>query len=126
MTGKPLTLLAAILMMATVNSIAEVPRPEHPRPDMFRENWMTLNGEWQFEIDRAADGENRGLTSGKDLNSKIIVPFCPESKLSGIGLGNSERLKDVWYRRMFEVPATMKGKRILLNSSAWAFFFEKR
>ncbi|OGV57542.1 MAG: hypothetical protein A2283_23275 [Lentisphaerae bacterium RIFOXYA12_FULL_48_11] len=115
MTGKPLTLLAAILMMATVNSIAEVPRPEHPRPDMFRENWMTLNGEWQFEIDRAADGENRGLTSGKDLNSKIIVPFCPESKLSGIGLGNSERLKDVWYRRMFEVPATMKGKRILLH-----------
>ena len=114
MTGKTLIGLA-ILIITAVGSLAEVPRPEHPRPDMFRENWLTLNGEWQFEIDRAADGDSRGLNSGKDLNSKIIVPFCPESKLSGIGLGNSERLKDVWYRRIFEVPASMKGKRVRMH-----------
>jgi len=105
----------AVLVTGVFNSLAEVPRPEHPRPDLFRENWMTLNGEWQFEIDRAADGESRGLTYGTDLNSKIIVPFCPESKLSGIGLGNTERLKDVWYRRMFEVPPAMKGKRVRMH-----------
>jgi hypothetical protein len=80
--------MVALSLMAHVAS-AEVPRPEHPRPDLCRENWMTLNGEWQFEIDKAADGESRGLTYGKDLNSKIIVPFCPESKLSGLGLGNT-------------------------------------
>jgi hypothetical protein len=100
-------------MGAGTITLADVPRPEHPRPDMFRGNWLTLNGEWQFEIDDAADGEARGLVSGKDLNSKIVVPFCPESKLSGIG--HYGIMKNVWYRRSFEVPATMKGQRVLLH-----------
>jgi hypothetical protein len=92
---------------------ATVPRPEHPRPDAFRENWLTLNGEWQFEIDQSGNGEARGLTSGQEFGAKIIVPFCPESKLSGVehyGL-----MKNVWYRRMFDVPGGMKGKRIRLH-----------
>ena len=110
-----LTALAAVLIAGTCSALAEVPRPEHPRPDLCRDNWMTLNGQWQFEIDKAADGESRGLTHGKDLNAKIIVPFCPESKLSGIGLGNSERLKNVWYRRLFELPPAMQGKRVRLH-----------
>ena len=91
---------------------AAVPRAEHPRPDAQRDNWMTLNGRWQFEIDRAGDGESRGLVSGKDLAATIVVPFCPESKLSGLGLGNSDYFTHVWYRRMLELPAAMKGKRI--------------
>ncbi len=105
----------AVLMTGVFTATAEVPRPEHPRPDLCRENWMTLNGEWQFEIDKAADGEARGLTYGKDLNAKITVPFCPESKLSGIGLGNTEKLKNVWYRRLFELPAAMQGKRVRIH-----------
>ncbi len=92
---------------------ADVPRAEHPRPDAFRTNWTTLNGEWQFEIDDHADGEARGLTSGKDLNARITVPFCPESKLSGIG--HYGIMKHVWYRRAFEVPAAMRGQRVLLH-----------
>ena len=107
--------VAAALTNGAFTMAAEVPRPEHPRPDLCRDNWLTLNGEWQFEIDKAADGEARCLTYGKDLNAKILVPFCPESKLSGLGLGNTERLKDVWYRRMLEVPTAMKGKRIRLH-----------
>jgi beta-galactosidase/beta-glucuronidase len=110
-----LVVVVVILITAAFNSSADLPRPEHPRPDLFRENWMTLNGEWQFEIDKAADGEARGLIYGKDLNSKITVPFCPESKLSGLGLGNTQKLKDVWYRRMFEVPGGMKGKRVRIH-----------
>ena len=105
----------AVVMAGVFNASAEVPRPEHPRPDLCRENWMTLNGEWQFEIDKAADGEARGLTYGKDLNAKITVPFCPESKLSGLGLGNTEKLKNVWYRRMVELPPAMQGKRVRLH-----------
>jgi hypothetical protein len=124
MTMNPtviLTAALAVMMTGVFNASAEVPRAEHPRPDMFRENWMTLNGEWQFEIDKAADGESRGLIYGKDLNSKIIVPFCPESKLSGLGLGNTEKLKDVWYRRTFEVPSAMKGKRVRIHFGAVDF-----
>ena len=55
------------LWLACPIANAEVPRPEHPRPDAFRENWLSLNGPWQFEIDKAGDGEARGLISGKDL-----------------------------------------------------------
>ena len=106
---------AAVILAMSCGARAEVPRPEHPRPDALRDNWMTLNGEWQFENDEAGDGEARGLTSGKDLGSKIVVPFCPESKLSGLGLGNSQYLTNLWYRRTFELPAAMKGKRILLH-----------
>lgn len=104
-TGLPFALAAR----------ADLPRSEHPRPDAVRENWLNLNGEWQFEIDKAGDGEDRGLNSGQDLNAKILVPFCPESKLSGLGLGNSEYFKNVWYRRMFELPTAMKGQRIRLH-----------
>ena len=93
-----------------------IPRPEHPRPDFEREGWLNLNGEWQFEIDGAGNGEHRGLTSGKDLARKILVPFCPESKLSGIG--HTEFMADVWYRRFFEVPSAMRGKRLLLHFGA--------
>lgn len=105
--------LVAASLVGADRASADVPRPEHPRPDAFRDNWLTLNGPWQFEIDKNGDGEARGLISGKDLASKINVPFCPESKLSGIG--NTEIMKNVWYRRMFEVPDAMKGKRILLH-----------
>ena len=105
----------AVITMASFSMLAEVPRPEHPRPDFYRENWMTLNGEWQFAVDRKADGESRGLISGKGLDSKILVPFCPESQLSGLGLGNNERLTNVWYSREFAVPPTMKGKRVRIH-----------
>lgn len=104
---------ALLLALHFTAHAASVPRPEHPRPDAFRSNWATLNGEWQFEIDQAGDGARRGLTSGKDLAMKITVPFCPESKLSGIG--HYDKMTNVWYRRTFEVPAEMKGRRVRLH-----------
>ncbi len=108
-----IALVAFVCLMAAV--MADVPRPEHPRPDAVRENWLTLNGEWQFEIDKPGDGDARGLVTGKALASRINVPFCPESKLSGLGLGNTEYVTNLWYRRLFELPVAMKGKRILLH-----------
>ena len=117
-TPKDLTVISALMMVLAAGAsevVAAVPRAEHPRPDLFRENWMTLNGEWQFEVDKAADGDARGLTYGKNLNSKIIVPFCPESKLSGLAIPTKEHMKDVWYRRMFELPPAMKGKRVRIH-----------
>jgi len=114
------TILRTFLSLATLASAADnaIPRPEHPRPDQFRENWITLNGEWQFEIDDKADGEIRGLIHNKNLSDRIIVPFCPESKLSGLGYGNTRKLKHVWYRRHFEVPSAMRGKRVRIHFGA--------
>jgi hypothetical protein len=97
---------------------AAVPRPEHPRPDACRTNWLSLNGPWQFEIDPTADGEARGLTAGQDLTGQIIVPFCPESKLSGLGFGNTNYFENAWYRRWLELPGAMQGQRIRLHFGA--------
>lgn len=116
------TLLSAVIIAGVIPCSGEVPRPEHPRPDQFRENWMTLNGEWQFEIDDKADGDSRGLSHGRDLVDRIIVPFCPESKLSGIGLGNTRPLKNVWYRRHFELPVPLRGQRVRIHFGAVDYY----
>jgi len=92
-----------------------VPRSEYPRPQFVRRDWLCLNGSWEFEIDQGDSGLDRGLV-GRRLKDRITVPFCPESKLSGIG--NTDYLNAVWYRREVAIPAAWKGKRILLHFQA--------
>ena len=82
---------------------ASLPRPEYPRPQFVRDNWLCLNGEWQFEIDAANSGLARGLREKPVLDDRITVPFCPESTLSGIG--HVDFMEAVWYRREIAVPA---------------------
>jgi beta-galactosidase/beta-glucuronidase len=79
-----------------------VPRPEYPRPQMARDRWLNLNGTWQFEIDSGDSGLERGLVQSP-LQGEIVVPFAPESQLSGIE--NTDFLEAVWYRREITVPA---------------------
>ncbi|MEV0841595.1 sugar-binding domain-containing protein [Actinocatenispora sera] len=92
-----------------------VPRPEHPRPQFVRADWLNLNGRWQFEADRGDSGLERGLV-GHELAGEITVPFCPESSLSGIG--DTDFLTAVWYRRDVELPAAWAGRRTLLHFGA--------
>ena len=75
-----------------------IPRPEHPNPQFERQDWINLNGEWQFEYDFGISGRDRKFYERDSLNSKIIVPFCPESVLSGIG--NTDFLNCVWYLKI--------------------------
>ena len=92
-----------------------IPRKEHPRKQLERENWINLNGEWQFEIDNSKSGEARGLQNkGTTLNSSIIVPFCPESKLSGIE--HKDFMYGVWYKRNINI--TKNGERFVLHFGA--------
>ncbi len=93
-----------------------VPRPEHPRPDFQRSDWLNLNGEWQFEIDAGDSGEARGLCSGKKLATTIQVPFCPESTLSTVG--NLDFMRAVWYRKQVTLPRAWHAKRTLLHFGA--------
>ncbi|MFJ8821138.1 glycoside hydrolase family 2 protein [Streptomyces sp. NPDC102467] len=92
-----------------------LPRPEYPRPQFAREAWLNLNGEWQFEIDRADTGLERGLREA-ELSGRITVPFCPESELSGVG--ETDFLEAVWYRRTVTVPAEWTDARVLLHFGA--------
>ncbi|MGW4389231.1 PA14 domain-containing protein [Streptomyces sp. NPDC004685] len=87
--------------------------PEYPRPQLTRDAWQNLNGEWQFAAAKSGDKP----PVGKQLGEKILVPYPVESQLSGI-----ERHEDrMWYRRTFTVPKGWKvgdGKRLQLNFGA--------
>lgn len=96
--------------------MAQMPRPEHPRPQLYRQPWLCLNGTWKFAVDADGTGEARGWPQGPDLDSKILVPFPPESRLSGLGL--TDFMPTVWYSRTFRLPKGMAGKRILLHFGA--------
>jgi len=93
-----------------------IPRPEYPRPQFSRPSWMNLNGSWQFEIDHGGSGRARGLVEKQPLNGSIVVPFCPESKLSGVEY--KDFMAAVWYRRSFTLPKEAIGQRVLLHFGA--------
>ena len=99
----------------TANAV-DIPRPEYPRPQFERTDWVNLNGQWTFEMDFGASGEQRGWTNTKGLSKKITVPFCPESELSGIGY--TDFIPCVWYQRNINIPAEWNGKKILLHFGA--------
>jgi len=60
----------------------DTPRPEHPRPQLVRPEWITLNGRWSCELDLGSSGWDRELASSKGFGQQILVPFAPESRLS--------------------------------------------
>lgn len=92
-----------------------IPRSEYPRPQFVRDEWLCLNGEWQFEIDPGDSGLERGLRE-RELSGRIAVPFCPESELSGVG--NTDFMNVVWYRRDVLIPQAWAGQRVLLHFQA--------
>jgi beta-galactosidase/beta-glucuronidase len=96
---------------------ADVPRPEHPRPDMVRADWQSLNGPWEFEFDDADKGQaERWQAGSRKFSKKILVPYCFQSKLSGIG---DPAFHDVvWYRRSLQIPESWRSKRIQLQFGA--------
>ncbi len=93
-----------------------IPRAEHPNPQFKRSEWLNLNGVWEFETDKSASGKQRRLFERAHLAGSITVPFCPESTLSGVG--DTDFLNCVWYRRDIEIPAAWQGGRILLHFGA--------
>ncbi|WP_413378406.1 glycoside hydrolase family 2 protein [Paenibacillus taichungensis] len=93
------------------------PRPEYPRPQWVRNHWINLNGTWQFEIDHGKSGKERGYEQSEHhLSGIITVPFCPESKLSGVAY--TDFMAAVWYKREFSIPDAWMNGRILLHFGA--------
>lgn len=105
--------------MAMIRSVENrnmnTPRSEYPRPQFVRQDWLCLNGIWEFEIDSSDSGYERGLLQ-RPLNGKILVPFCPESRLSGIGC--TDFLNVVWYRKQITIPSEWSGREVLLHFQA--------
>ncbi|HET6500737.1 MAG TPA: glycoside hydrolase family 2 TIM barrel-domain containing protein [Amycolatopsis sp.] len=82
--------------------------PDYPRPQLVRSEWQNLNGLWDYQ------GSDSSGSSGSSGSEPILVPYPPESALSGVG-----RHDDVMtYRRAFTVPPSWHGQRVLLHFGA--------
>lgn len=90
-----------------------IPRSEHPRPQLIRTEWLNLNGEWTFRFDPGKSGSECGWQNSHGFERKITVPFCPESRLSGVA--HTDFIECMWYHRKLRIPAEWTGKKILLH-----------
>ena len=82
----------------------------YPRPQMRRESYVNLNGTWELAV---AQGKGRP----QSYDRQILVPFCPESALSGV----EEHFPDgqyLWYRRTFTLPEGFNKGKVLLHIGA--------
>ena len=105
---------ACLPALAVVLQAAAIPRPEYPEPQFERQQWLSLNGSWEFALDDSATPPQR-------LARTITVPFSPESKLGGIS--DPSFHSSMWYRRGFTIPADWKGRQVMLHFGAvnyWA------
>lgn len=88
-----------------------LPLNDYPRPQLRRENWINLNGPWQYAI------VPKDQDVPESWDGTILVPFAAESQLSGVQryVGKENRL---WYQREFDRPNLSDGERLLLHFGA--------
>ena len=96
------------------------PRPEHPQPQWERENWRNLNGVWEFEFDFGLSAIEKKLWNKEKFEREILVPFCPESHLSGIGY--TDFMNGVVYRRKFTINEKEMSGRTFIHFGAVDYF----
>ena len=101
--------------------LTDMPRPEYPKPQFMRRRWINLNGEWTYKTENRPafhldSGAHLEETRASGFGNPIIVPFAPESPLSGIG--DKEFITAMWYHRTLEVPADWAGDAIVLHFGA--------
>ncbi|WP_026630276.1 glycoside hydrolase family 2 protein [Dyadobacter alkalitolerans] len=87
--------------------------PEYPRPQMVRQNWVNINGLWNFSIVPKQSSETKPAA----FDGQILVPFAVESALSGVGktVGKDSVL---WYQRNIDFAPKLKDQRVLLHFGA--------
>ena len=98
------------------------PLPEHPRPQLVRPGWQSLNGYWECTFTPFAASDPLAVADPREppvrFDHEIVVPFSPETPLSGVGRATAAD-ETLWYRRRFTTPArTTPDERVLLHFGA--------
>lgn len=116
----PLALLLCLAQLALASSASRqaasqviIPRAEYPRPQFERSEWQCLNGEWSYLFDFGQSGMERGLEKSRGFDDRIVVPFCVESPLSGVG--RKDFTNALWYHRTINVPEAWRDKHVMLH-----------
>jgi beta-galactosidase/beta-glucuronidase len=110
-------LVLGLVALFAVAGAAEVPRPEHPRPDQFRPAWQNLNGAWEFQADPGNAGLREAWFESGRFQEQIQVPYPIESELSGLHRANPAEVN--WYRlRLAPDAAVLSAPRQLLHFGA--------
>lgn len=87
--------------------------PDYPRPQMARTRWLNLNGVWSY----TGRNERTALPApppASTYREQILVPYPTESALSGVQRHDAQ----MWYRKIFKLPLTWRGERVLLHFGA--------
>jgi beta-galactosidase/beta-glucuronidase len=116
---KRILTLSAILIVSfitTYGASSDTPRPEYPRPQFERAEWINLNGTWSYTFDFSKSGAEKNFQNSDGFNDMITVPFCPESKLSGVKY--TDFIEAMWYQRKLDIPAAWTGKKVILHFGA--------
>src|SRR6476619_6946102 len=87
--------------------------PEYPRPQMARKHWLNLNGVWDY-TGRSGQAVLATLPAENEYHERILVPYPTESALSGIQRHDDQ----MWYRKVFKLPDTWRGRHVLLHFGA--------
>ena len=88
----------------------KAPWDVYPRPQMRRDNWLNLNGKWDFTVSNFSE-------IPESYDRTIRVPFCPESRLSGVKKHFSEG-RYLYYHQVCQVPDSWRSGRVLLHIGA--------
>ena len=100
------------LVPPALSSAQPTPRPEYPRPQFVRNDWLNLNGPWLFAVGPGQPDDPRLFED----DQTIVVPFAPESVLSGLAL--EDFFETVWYGRSVDIPPSWIGRRLMLHVQA--------
>ncbi len=104
------------IRLRTPFEVTETPLSEYPRPQFARDSYITLNGKWDYAILRKSESFNG------EYQGKILVPYSPESLLSGLPEGTMVTPNDaLYYHRTFSVPSEFLKAHTLLHFDAVDF-----
>jgi beta-galactosidase/beta-glucuronidase len=97
-------------------SVKNLPRPQYPRPQFARNDWVNLNGDWEFAFDDAHLGLEECWFDGRTLDRTIVVPFAYQTPASGVDDKGVHEV--VWYARTFQFEPEWRGQDLLLHFGA--------
>lgn len=109
-------IFTVLLALFYITAGIAIPRPEYPRPQFERTDWVNLNGEWTYTFDFGDSGFERGFQESTGFEGRIVVPFAPESRLSGVGY--TDFINRIWYQRSIDIPADWSDRSVILNFGA--------